>query len=84
MDKAFIDKIAEICEVKSQSIELDTPLSTLQNWDSMATVAFVVFVKTQYDINLSGMALRKANTVRDLWTNVQEKMEGAETGERKA
>ena len=55
------------------SLNADTEFTTLEQWDSLAALSVLAMVDAEYETEISGNELRKAKTLRDLFSIVQSK-----------
>ncbi len=67
----FISLFSTVVEQSPDQITPDTPLQTLDAWDSLGRLAFICAVDEQYGIQLPGEAVRSAKTVKDLQALVE-------------
>lgn len=66
-EKKFLAKIAEIVEEDEANIKMDTALDSLDAWDSLARITFLVFASDEYKKRIDGSLVRDAITVNDLY-----------------
>jgi len=59
--------------VEPGSLNPDTEFTTLEEWDSLAALSVLAMVDAEYETEISGNELRKAKTLRDLFSIVQSK-----------
>lgn len=72
----FISKFEEdVVFVAQGSLTLNTQLSELEDWDSMATVAVLALVDEHLGMRLTADQLSSCNTVGDLIGLVRDKLE---------
>ena len=65
-DQSFLKGFAEIVAVDEGSLTLDTMLSTLEGWDSVAYLGTMVFVEENMGVALDPETLVNATTIADL------------------
>ena len=58
--------LADILEVKKDSILLNTPLNCLENWDSINALSFMAQADEDYGIAVSAKDLEQLATVEEL------------------
>jgi len=56
------------------AITLDTPLTHIPQWDSMAILTTLAMVDTEYGVQISGVEVQRAKLVRDLMNAVAAKL----------
>lgn len=68
----FINKFAEIFDDTDVSvIKPDTKFRELDEWCSMSTLGIIDLADEEYGVELNADALRKAQTVEDLYNAIQ-------------
>lgn len=65
-DDEFLKGFAEIVASDEGSLTLDTPLASLQGWDSVAYLSTMVFLEESMGVTLSPDVLVNVNTVAEL------------------
>lgn len=75
----FLKQLSKICEVNISTLKPETVLDSLENWDSMAAVSFLVLAKTEYGLSLSGSQMLSVRTVEDLWNLILEESNSNES-----
>lgn len=71
----FITKLeAEIEDLKPGTLKPDTDYRKVAEWSSMHALIVIAFVDANFNVTLTGSDLRKAITVKDLYSIVQEKL----------
>lgn len=74
--KDFIEKFAEAVEVDDPStLSLDTKFRELDEWSSLAALSTLAMVDEEYDITLKGDELRSAQTIGELMSLIDSKLE---------
>lgn len=72
--KEFIEKISEQFEdTDPTEITATTEFKNLDEWSSLTALSIIAMVDEEYDIQLNGDDLRKANTVENLYKEVVSK-----------
>lgn len=66
MSTQLIDEVAIIVEEPASSLTLDTELSTLPMWDSLAVVSFMAMAKTKFGVSVTPKQLMAAAKIADL------------------
>jgi len=70
----FVRNFEEAVEgVEPSSLNPDTEFTSLEEWDSLAALSVLAMVDAEYETEISGNELRKAKTLRDLFSIVQSK-----------
>jgi acyl carrier protein len=70
----FVRNFEEAVEgVEPNSLNPDTEFTSLEEWDSLAALSVLAMVDAEYETEISGNELRKAKTLRDLFSIVQSK-----------
>ncbi len=65
--KKIIEKLEEdILEVDAGTLQADTKLSELDEWDSLAKLALMAFAKKEFDKVLTANLIREFVTVEDI------------------
>lgn len=64
--KEFTKEFEEILMVESGTINQDTLLSELEDWDSLTKVALEVVVEENFDLKLSFETINKFETFSDI------------------
>lgn len=77
----FIKQLSKICDVNVKDLQPLTMLESLESWDSMAAVSFLVMAKTEYGLSLSGPQMLSVRTVEDLWNLI---LEGSNSNENQS
>lgn len=60
----FVELVAETLEV--DGLELDTTLSSLEEWDSMAKLSLIVMVDDEFGKKLTADDIKGFSTVQDI------------------
>ena len=68
----FLSKMKELLEV--ESIELQDPLSSFDNWDSLTILAVIAFCSSDYGISLSAEAITNSQTIKGLQELIESKL----------
>lgn len=71
-EKQFLAKVAEIVEEDESAINLFTELDTLDAWDSLARITFLVFISDEFKKRIDGNLVKDSVTVGDLYKLVSE------------
>lgn len=66
MIKSIIEKVAELTEEELPSITPATVLDQLESWDSLAKVSFLIFASTEFNVQLDGRDVQRAETIEAL------------------
>ena len=70
-DEEFLKGFAEIVAIDEGSVTLDTPLASLEEWDSVAVLSTIVFVDENMGVALSPNVLQNVKTVADLLSSAR-------------
>ena len=70
----FLAEIEKIVEAKAGTLKGDEPLSSVQGWDSMATMGFIAMCDSRLGIIVSPQKLAECRTLGDLTRLVQERL----------
>jgi acyl carrier protein len=65
-DEEFLKGFAEIVAADEAGFSLDTPLSGLEGWDSVAFLGAMVFVEENMGVTLTPEVLVNARTVSEI------------------
>lgn len=66
--KEFIDKFAEIFDdTDAATLTPDTNFRGLDEWSSLSALGVIALADEEFDVELSGNEMRKANTIQDLY-----------------
>ncbi|MGZ4035230.1 MAG: acyl carrier protein [Bacteroidia bacterium] len=65
---------AEFEEVTPGTLTPDTHYKNIKGWSSMHALIIIAFVDAQFNTILNGTDLKSAQTIRDLYTIVTEKI----------
>lgn len=67
MDKEqILRELEDLLDLESNTLALDTKLSEIDEYDSMAKLAIIVFSDDEFDKKLSGEQIRAFQTVGDI------------------
>lgn len=62
----ILNAIIDILEIESDSINMDTELSGVEEWDSMAAVSFLALCDSKFNKLINPAELRSCKTFGDL------------------
>lgn len=68
----FIKKFAEQFE-DADDFSADTEFKELDEWSSLSAIHVIAFIDTEYDVEISGTEIRRANTIKNLFDLVNSK-----------
>lgn len=71
-DQEKLAALEDIMELDEGSLNPETRLEDLEEWDSLSALSFVVLMGDEFDKKISGKEIRAFETVRDMM-NVMEK-----------
>jgi acyl carrier protein len=66
MEKEFLVKMQDLLDCE-QSINMDTILSSLEEWDSLSFVSFLALANAKYGKKLLPKQVKEAKTIKDLY-----------------
>ena len=66
----FLNEMEEILNAE-EPISLDSKLEDMDEWDSIATVAFFALARTNYGKKINRQAIINAETIRDLFEMIK-------------
>lgn len=73
----FILKLEEEFEdLAKGSLKADTHFRDIEDWSSMHALIIIAMIDTEYDVSVSGQELSEIETVNELFSLVQKKMNG--------
>ena len=64
--KEKIELVAEILEIDSSDFDLETQLDTLEQWDSMAALSYIVVMGEKFGISPKPEDVKKLKTIQDI------------------
>jgi acyl carrier protein len=73
--KEFIDKFAEIFDdIDASALTAETKFRELDEWSSITALSAIAFADEEFDVELKGDDLRKADTILDLFNAIKSKV----------
>lgn len=70
----FIEKFAEIFDdTDAATLSPETNFRELDEWSSLSALALIAMADEEYEVELKGDDIRKANTIADIFEIVKEK-----------
>lgn len=73
-EQKFVENFAaQFDEIKPGTIKIDTRFRDLEGWSSLTALAIIAMTDEEYNIKLKGDDIRKAVTVKDLFTIISSK-----------
>ena len=71
----FINEIEEsVVMVDKGSLKLDTVLSDLEEWDSLAIISVIALIDSQFNITVNSEKLKSCVTVGDIIDIIKDKI----------
>jgi acyl carrier protein len=70
-EQDFLNGFAEIVSTAPGSLSMDTSLSTLEGWDSVAYLGTMVLLEEQMGVTVRPEALSGATTVGEIYSNAR-------------
>lgn len=58
--------LEEMMELEHGTLDIDTKLSDLEEWDSIALISFIALIDDEFDKVLKGSVVKQSKTVGDL------------------
>ncbi len=72
--KEFIEKFAEIFDdTDASTLTPETNFRDLDEWSSLSALGVIALADEEFDVELSGAEMRKANTIRELFDIINKK-----------
>lgn len=72
--KEFIEKFAEAVEVEApETLTPETNFREIDEWSSLAALSVIALADEEFDVELSGNEMRKANTIQELFDIISNK-----------
>ncbi len=68
----FVKRFSEQFE-DADDFSADTEFKELDEWSSLSAIHVIAFIDTEYDVEISGTEIRRANTIKDLFDLVNSK-----------
>lgn len=70
----FIQKLAEIFDdTDAATLTPETNFRELEEWSSLSALALIAMADEEFEVDLKGDEIRKANTIEDLFNVIGEK-----------
>ena len=70
----FLTKFTNNIEgIDAATVFLETPLSSIPQWDSLALLGTLAMVDSEYNVQISGLELQSCSTVGDIANLVAKK-----------
>ena len=72
--KQFIEKFAEIFDdTEASTLTPETKFRELDEWSSLSALGVIALADEEFDVELSGAEMRKANTIQELYNIITSK-----------
>lgn len=72
----FIEKFAEIFDdTDAATLSPETKFRDLDEWSSLSALGVIALADEEFDVELSGNEMRKANTIQELFNLISNKSE---------
>jgi acyl carrier protein len=66
--KSFIKSFAEVLEVENvEALTPETEFHDLDEWSSLSVIIVITFLDEKFDRQVDNVAIRKAETIQDLY-----------------
>ena len=62
----FVNQLSEYCEFENKNFTLNTPLKTIDEYDSLAVMSIIAFVDENFKMSLTGVQLRELTDFKSL------------------
>lgn len=73
--KEFIEKFAEIFDdTDPETLSAETNFRELDEWSSLSALGLIAMADEEYEVELKGDEIRKANTIKDIFNIISEKI----------
>lgn len=73
--KEFIEKFAEIFDdTDASTLTPETKFRELDEWSSLSALGVIALADEEFDVELLGNELRKAQTIEDLFNTISAKL----------
>ena len=70
----FIEKFVEIFdEIEASSLSAETSFRDIDEWSSLSALSLIALADDEFDVDLKGEDIRKAETIQDLFNIIQSK-----------
>jgi acyl carrier protein len=70
-DQEFLKGFAEVVAADERTLALDTPLASLEGWDSVAYLSTMVFVEESMGVTLTPDTLLDLKTASDILSSAR-------------
>lgn len=64
--QAFLKEWSELLEEDLEKVDLNIPLNTLSNWDSIEIVSTIALIDEHFNIQVSGDNIKKCTTLKQI------------------
>lgn len=71
--ESFLEMLATLLECKTEDLSLDTSLSDIENWDSVAVLGVITMASESFNKDLSLEDVSKVNTIGELYSLLSSK-----------
>ncbi len=71
----FIKNFAETIEVDAATLTAETAYRSLDEWSSMNALAIIAMIDDEFDVAISGKAMRETHTIQELFDLVQSELD---------
>ncbi len=72
--KEFIEKFAEIFDdTDASTLTPETNFRELDEWSSLSALGVIALADEEFDVELSGIEMRSANTIQELFNLITSK-----------
>jgi len=71
----MIPELEDMLGFEAGTIKLDTKISDVPDWDSMAILTFIAFIEDKFDLVLEGDQIAEVTTFKELFNLLGDKVE---------
>jgi len=64
--KDFIQKLAEYCEFENTKLAIDTPLKSIEGYDSLAIMSMIAFIDENFNVKVSDKEIESLTDLNSL------------------
>lgn len=72
LDEFIVNFVDQLNDADASQINADTAFKNLNEWSSMSALAVIAMIDDEYDVQIKGDDIRRAETIADLFSRVKE------------
>lgn len=72
LDEFIVNFVDQLNDADASQINADTVFKNLDEWSSMSALAVIAMIDDEYDVQIKGDDIRRAETIADLFSRVKE------------